>query len=1429
MFSVGWECAAFLAIFLLLVTWVASAFDFVSVYKDLWRKFRHQSLPMQVMIILALTGSILYGGSKSRGRMMSTESQTELTLEQIAAGFALAEVRSNEVHDFDVTTNATVHLPWRLRGASEDVLRLPTKDWLFPFGTNQYSFMYVMSSGLIAFDRALSHYLAPFHTNLGIVPEGNWGNLATDESLFWYNLTPSNTVQLTWQNVLYARQPNYPVSVQAELFENGDFVFRYDLSSLSSITQALPATIEVGAQNQSLGESYSLLTNDTFMTTLIWRHLGPTDTPTGDREGDGISTADEIFVYRTDPDSKDSDWDGINDFDELFVTFTDPLNPHSLSDVYCDDIALKIGDANPFDYPAGSTNTVWEHVFYSGTTNGVFSLPTSTDMDAVLKVRVSGSGSGELLVGETVVPLLSPSSQGRGLSSFSEFYVRVVRGRENLMRLRSSEDLDVQFSSDDFSIGRWPSRFVDGWAAFPIVRASEPCIHDLGAKKILVSLNPGDDFEDLTCTWNEEEKIFVENIPPRAAYLTGRFPPDTTTPITYTLFHPDYLCGETTYTQTARFCPPLPQEEFSEDESGYGIEEEYGDNDLDGSVLPETIPCLNEPTGAFTNLQEAVFLGNVLKLFPQPTVDCIHLDVSDVCNACCMCPNHHTNVVQLAAKSYNLAVHTANDERFSLTTDDRDVFVSGLAPSKDFSDSAVMFSQTGAVYRTSRYTVLGMQISHPSFDLVAVTNMCPSLGFPVLAGTNDTVTTLRLGAFVDLPTGDIRLRFRNATGRFKLYLGSQCEDYDLLIDSEISAEAVFSLEYWKYLTRNYANGRQVQTTLVALNEGSVELDFDFAAVQDGFSVTDGTTLKVTAISPPLLPDYNRDGVIDNLDENIFHSWRPLRHWINEDNDKGDVATGESDWFDRGEDADGLNDVVDGRCDLLDFAPIGLMLTNLTENIRNLGQYEFKLSQDESAINFLETQLTWEQAGDFLRNDLSLESATVTNITDVGVPLDPTCQVFLIEGVRTTWLPLVLSICKNNREILAFRLALHLSSVEDMYRHVNLRPVLLNGMIEMFGGEPFNLPDSETLEKNLFFLHGYNVSEVAARAWHAEIFKRFWQSGSNARFWAVTWMGDRGTPTGFHYNENVYNAFLTAEHLRFVVNNYGEGEKVIMAHSLGNMVVSSAIQDHGMNVSKYFMLNAALPAEALNPTLFDDLTGNVLVHDYWRDYTNQAWSCKWHELFDTEDDRNKLTWKNRFPNVASVAYNYYSTGDEVLELLNTGTPEFYDGATSSLGRYAWHKQETYKGRLGLDNNPFAWAGTSWSGWGFRLAKQEPAYGTWRYYRAAEANEIPREALATNTVFKVSPSSMNTNVISRIMLDEHLAKGIPALSPAVGAIRLGILIPAREVDLNVNVIYPHGWWRTNGELEKRWLHSDIKDAAYHYIYPIFNKIIDEGGLK
>ena len=71
--------------------------------------------------------------------------------------------------------------------------------------------------------------------------------------------------------------------------------------------------------------------------------------------------------------------------------------------------------------------------------------------------------------------------------------------------------------------------------------------------------------------------------------------------------------------------------------------------------------------------------------------------------------------------------------------------------------------------------------------------------------------------------------------------------------------------------------------------------------------------------------------------------------------------------------------------------------------------------------------------------------------------------------------------------------------------------------------------------------------------------------------------------------------------------------------------------------------------------------------------------------------------------------------------------------------------------------------------------------------------------------------------RATLDEHLAKGIPALSQAAGRVAVGL-----GNDINMAYFRTNGWGRTSGTLSNRWLHSDLKDMAYFYVENLFSDI-------
>ncbi len=1372
-------------------------------------------------------------------------SHSTLSTNDFIRGFVLTRIGQNETFDFSISnpSNTVVHEPWLIRGAATDSFILkPGTDWQFPLTTNHFSRFRVESSGVLYPLPRQGIFFSPFETSLGVVPEVNWPLLlpGTVPSRFWWCRTPSESLQMTWENALYNRATNTPVSVQVELYPNGNFIYRYDLSRAGLWSRDFPSNILVGVQCAGIDERIDLSTL-TNLTSLTFQRLMPGDSATNDWDGDGLTLADELFVYGTNPYETDTDLDGLSDSEEVEAG-TDPDNSHSLNESLTDKMASILGDTDPYSIPEGSTNTVWEHAFYTGTTNGPFAYPQSTETKAVLTITVSGSGSGELIIGSRVVPLLAPATRAVGISI--PLRLSIPRGRREGIWLRTSDNLSLVLSSEDFCIGKLPTRWLRGWVAFPFVKASEPCIHSFGARQTYVSLSPGENFDDLTCTWNATEELEVENLPPRAARLTGSFPTDETSPITYTLAHPDYLCGNKTYTQTAWFCPKVKEEDLPGD--GYDVEDEFQEEDDEEEEPPDYCPkhnvsyvsCSNLHNIAFTNALRYPITSDVLKLREVPQPKTIHLTVPERIVPCCSCPDHWTNGVDLAAKSYNLAVRTASGERFTRTVEDCDVFVHGLAPSKNFLDSSLLFARTGVVYQVNNYTVLGLEIKHRDFDLAAIKEMSPALGLPVVPGTNGTQSVLLLKTRVDLPSGDIRLSFINSTARFKLYLGEDIDEEKLLLDTETQSEVIYSLANWKKMIEDATWRRETSVTLVALGEGTVELRYEFATVHNRACVYDSDELKITAIPPPILADYDRNGIINDVDKEIYYTGRPLRHWVNDDNDSGDVATDGSDNLAQGANADCRNAIVDGRCDLLDFAPVGVNVISLALNIPLRGYYDFRLSHASESVNFIETDLLQHEAGSFLTTDLSLEQSAVRRVTSQGVNLQLGTQVVLIEGIQeSSSNPLVFSIYKDSKKIISFNLPLRIGSVEAMYRAFNLRGIITGDTDwwDIQDWEPWNMPDTETKAVNLFFLHGFNVNEEGARAWHAEMFKRLWQSGFNARFWGVTWCGDDGTVPGLNYHKNVTNAFATASALANNINAFGVGEKIVMAHSLGNMVVSSAIQDHGLNVSKYFMLNAAIPSEAFNPSLFEDNANNVLVHNEWIDYANRTWSAKWHELFPTNDARSKLTWQGRFADVASVAYNFYSSGDEVFELYSQ-TPNADDGIDDSFGRYSWHKQESYKGRaVNIDQPLLGLSTTDWTGWGFSVDLYYAGDGTlkpYKRYTADEANAIPLDALKTNTVFNLHPLSINTNIISRYHLDQNLAMGIPSLSPAAGSIAVFLDDNSRDFNLNIRTddTYPNGWWRRgDGDLDKRWLHSDIKDAAFYFNYKVFETIITTGGLK
>jgi hypothetical protein len=725
---------------------------------------------------------------------------------------------------------------------------------------------------------------------------------------------------------------------------------------------------------------------------------------------------------------------------------------------------------------------------------------------------------------------------------------------------------------------------------------------------------------------------------------------------------------------------------------------------------------------------------------------------------------------------------------------------------------------------------------------------------------------------------------------YKTYFAPGENPYELILTPENRTVTITLFDWFRLFCGRGSMSTSAHIICTEPGEGAIKITYNNNPEQYApFTVSDEQ--KLTAVRLGIIPDYDRNGVIDTNDTNIAKAGKWATFWVNDDKDDGDFTSHGKDThstdFPGQPDGNGRDSVVNGRSDLVDFTPLWLDLKEVMNVLPPTAGHKYRIKS--RGVRVVQTRMIRngnvrnfayianDQCGPNL-NQSSHSASVIPTVCDASEQVAELSPAFLsaiqesdyygvlmaegtFEGAR-----LQLEVVAANSSVVMFtcQAPLRFVPVESMYRWINLRDVT-GGSVELptQAGDPSNLPDSECKNgKHFIFVHGLNVNEEDARCSGAEMFKRLYQSGSKAMYTAVAWQGNQGqtwypiTYVGRRtsdYYGNVVNAFNTASNLATAVRQL-PGKKIISAHSLGNILVSSAIQDHQLTVEKYFMLNGAMAAETLAPSRFSkNSIENPMVHEQWRNYSPRTWASCWHELFDPATDaRGKLTWKDRFSGVLPVAYNYYSSGDEAFETYADGTPSAIEGYTgfsrAATGRYSWSKQELYKGRTHSADPIVSWiAGSDWAGWGFRgetdpvlfslsLANPLSPLDYWsRTYSVYQANGLSPSHLMDTPVFYPSPTGMLTSTIEKNLQNRILAYGIPALSTAIGHERVNLPQQGDEdknINMNdVNVITrPNGWWRPgSGGLDERWLHSDMVEVAYFYVYRLFNDFATRGELK
>ena len=818
---------------------------------------------------------------------------------------------------------------------------------------------------------------------------------------------------------------------------------------------------------------------------------------------------------------------------------------------------------------------------------------------------------------------------------------------------------------------------------------------------------------------------------------------------------------------------------------------------------------------------------------------------------CCDCPDHwQSNYVAAAWTSPRLSVYDVADNHFDISYEDVMVSVRGEYPSREPYGDGVLFVTNGAPSFTKAYTVLGVDIENlygPALSEYASLNA--SFGFPITVTTNlDNATELEFQSDVLLSNGVFKVAIDDATAPFEIWIGG-CWTWDddlcenvyhppfLLVDSARADGRHFTVRQWRKLAEDRGYGRYLPFYILSSSTGRCDLVFSYVFDQNGSAIRSAVRRRITSVNPPLLPDYDQDGAIGDADIADYLGCRTFRFWTNEDTAKGDYLGQNSDTTPNAADL-----VVNGRLDLVNLFPVKLDLKPFIDAWGS--EATFILWESGNALRFCGTDMSVNNVWEHQTNDVyttisdNIAGAELTPIGGEGAeiaPVDylgngnaPGVLVFEAADAVAAYNSPMLLVIVDDVAVYGFRLPMSITPAREMYGWINGRH--LSGEAES-RATVLNKTWGEEGVKSLVFLHGANVSEADAEKWGDALFKRLFLSGAHVNFYNVDWRSDIGSNANYH--ENASNAFVVASQLAPILSNI-QGDKVIMAHSLGNMVVSSMIQDHGLQVSKYIMCNSAVPAEAYDMSLSPT---NVLVHKDWNEYPRKSFANEWYKCFEADvgDDRYELTWGGRFSGVVAKAVNFYSTGDHVLELYdnnNVWPTDGYENWDQMLERYSWHKQELWKGRKGL----LARLGTTdWAGWSIR----ENLLG----YNAVQPTNawlMSCAELKTNTVFKLQPESMNTNSIPLLLRGAHLAKGIPARTPASGATKWGPLnmdrrmINLESTDENANGLQrPNGWIsRSNGwfsDWGNRWLHSDIKDVSYFYVFKFYQRLKEEGALQ
>jgi len=433
--------------------------------------------------------------------------------------------------------------------------------------------------------------------------------------------------------------------------------------------------------------------------------------------------------------------------------------------------------------------------------------------------------------------------------------------------------------------------------------------------------------------------------------------------------------------------------------------------------------------------------------------------------------------------------------------------------------------------------------------------------------------------------------------------------------------------------RIWQNGEWLDLDSLIINQSQETPSWTNIVIGDmndsGACIASATNDQDNLVMLLLLPieiavDGNRDGTIEfGSSADRTEEEKPYRFWINDDED-GDDEAGEVVPATR---MDSEDDVVETKRDLEDLTRIWLNIGGFHEQLES-GEIELGFKWADTNGSTPSIKIYWaadsEGKRDYLFDEdaaaaqlaenyktaLATVSSGNTSFIDKKVFADISSTegkvYFLYEGVTEGSGKLTSVIKIGGNEYEAASVDLRLLHVRNMYERVKVTPDNPDSFAEPseFVGDssvdPNELPetpnvqwvedpngkafveDPEEEKEYLIFVHGWRMTYEGSQKYAESMFKRLWHTGYRGRYAFVRWptysKDTHPTTEGlFTYNISDYRAWVSGEGVAQFVNSRPPAYvRNIAAHSMGNIVVSSALRE-GMNVENYALLNAAIPA------------------------------------------------------------------------------------------------------------------------------------------------------------------------------------------------------------------------------------------------------------